>query len=77
MIELRHMDARHFVIEECRHLANGCTNRCGCSWLILFRYLSCLGAILRAINTIGFVSVYPCRICDALVDVVQLVTRHP
>ena len=24
MIELRHMEARHFVIIECRHLAKGC-----------------------------------------------------
>ena len=25
MIELRHTNARHFVIIECRHLAKGCT----------------------------------------------------
>ena len=25
MIELRHLDERHFVIEESRHLMNGCT----------------------------------------------------
>ena len=41
---------------------------------MLFLYLSCLGAILCDINTIGFVSVYAWRVCDALVascDVVQ------
>ena len=45
MIELRHMDVRHFVITECRHLTNGCTIKCGCIALMLFCYLSCLGAI--------------------------------
>ena len=30
MIELRHMDVRHFVIIECSYLANGCTIKCGC-----------------------------------------------
>ena len=29
MIELRHMDARHFVIIECRHLAKGHVTRNG------------------------------------------------
>ena len=52
MIELRHMDARHFVIIECSDLANGCTIECGCIGLMLFRYLSCLGAIICDINTI-------------------------
>ena len=28
-IELRHLDVRHFVIEECRHLGNGCAAKCG------------------------------------------------
>ena len=57
MIELRYIDVRHFVIIECIHLANGCTTKCGCIRLTLFRYLSCLGAIIRYINTIGLVSV--------------------
>ena len=54
------MAVRHFVIEESSHVANGCTTKCGCIGLILFRYLSCLGAIIPyAIkNTIRFVSVY-------------------
>ena len=30
MIELGHLDVRHFEIEECRHLSNGCTAKCGC-----------------------------------------------
>ena len=30
IIELRHMDARHFVIIECRHLAKGYALKCGC-----------------------------------------------
>ena len=56
-IELRHLDVLHFVTEEWRHLVNGCTAKCGCIGLILFRYLSCLGAIISDIKTIGFVSV--------------------
>ena len=53
MIELRHMDVRHFVIIECSHLANGCTTKCGCIGLMLFFHdLSCLGEITRDINTI-------------------------
>ena len=67
MIELRRMDGRHFVIIECSRLANGCKIKCGCIDLMLFRYLSCVGAIRCDINTIGFVSVYACRVCDALV----------
>ena len=58
MIELRHMDARHFVIIECRHLAKGCVLKCGCIGLMLFRNLSCLGTIICFINTIGIVPVY-------------------
>ena len=53
MIELRHLDVSHFVIEECSHLANGCTTKCGCIGLILFRYILCLGAII-------------CDVCNAL-----------
>ena len=40
MIELCHMDVRHFLIEKCRHLSIGFTDKCGCIGLILFRYLS-------------------------------------
>ena len=61
------MDARHFVIIEGSHLANGCTIKSGCIGLTLLRYISCLGAIICYINTIGFVSVYACKVCDALV----------
>ena len=39
-IELRHLDVLHFVIEECRLLANGCTAKCGCIGLMLFHFLS-------------------------------------
>ena len=38
--QLRHMDIRHFVILECRHLANGCVLKCGCIGLMLFCNLS-------------------------------------
>ena len=38
-IELHRLDLLHFVIEECRHLANCSTAKCGCIGLILFRYL--------------------------------------
>ena len=68
MIELRHLDIRHFIIEGCRHIANGCTAKCVCIGFILFRYLPCLGAIICDINTIRFVSVYACSVCDALVS---------
>ena len=57
MIELRHMDVRQFVIIECSHLVNGCTIKCGCIDLMLFRYLSSLCAMICDINTIGFVLV--------------------
>ena len=69
MIELRHVDVRHFVIYERRHLSNGCTIKWRCIDLILFRYESCLAAIICDINTIGLVSeyAYTCRVCDALV----------
>ena len=50
IIELRHMDVPHFVIEECRHLANNCcTAKCGSTSLSLI--------ILCDVNTIGFVPV--------------------
>ena len=51
MTELRHRDARHFVIIECSHLVNDCTIKCGCIGLMLFRYLSCLSAIICDIAT--------------------------
>ena len=38
-IELRQLDVLHFVIEECRHLANDCTAKCDSIGLKLFRYL--------------------------------------
>ena len=47
------MDARHFVIIECRHLAKGCAFKCGCIGLMLFCNLSCLGTIICYINTTG------------------------
>ena len=65
--QLRHMEIRHFVIIECRHLANGCILKCGCIGLMLFRNLSCLGTIICYINTIGIVPAYACNVCDALV----------
>ena len=58
MVELRHNDACHFVILECRHLAKGCRLQFGCIGLMLFRNLSCLGTIICCINSIGIVPVY-------------------
>ena len=65
----RHMDIRHFVILECRQLANGSVLKCGCIGLMLFHnnFISCLGTILYYINTIGIVPAYACNVCDALV----------
>ena len=51
MIDLRHVDVRHFVIYESRHLANGCTIKCGRIGVMLFCHLSCLGTIVCDINT--------------------------
>ena len=34
---------------------------------MIFRYPSCLGVILCDIDTVGFVLVDACRVCDALV----------
>ena len=62
------MDIRHFVILECRHLANGCVLKCGCIGLMLFRKMSCLGTIICYINTIGIVPAYAYNVCDALVQ---------
>ena len=67
MKQLRHMDTRHFVILECRHLANGCVLKCGCIGLMLFRNISCLGTIICYINTIGIIPAYACNVlngCD-------------
>ena len=59
MIELRHFDVRHYVIEECRHLANGCTTKMGLHRFDINSISTImLYAIIRDINTIGFVSAY-------------------
>ena len=52
IIELRQLDVRRFVIEECSHLARGCTTKFGFIGLILFFYRSCVGAIMCDITTI-------------------------
>ena len=45
-----------------------CTTKCGSIGFMLFRYLSCLGAIISDVNTTWVVSVYACsRLCDTLV----------
>ena len=69
--ELCHMDVCHVVFIECSHLVNGCTIKCSCIGLILFRYLSCVGALICEMNTIGFVSVcmqrlwrFGCKLCN-------------
>ena len=65
--QLSHLDTRHFVTIECRHLANGCVLQCGCIGLMLFHNLSCLDTIICYINTIGIVPTYAGNVCDALV----------
>ena len=65
--QLSHLDTRHFVITECRHLANGCVLQCGCIGLMLFLNLSCLATIICYTNTIGIVPAYACNVCDVLV----------
>ena len=78
MIELRHMDKRHFVIIEGSHLVNGCPIKCACTGLMLFRYQSCLGTIICDINTIESVSLYMhAKIVTLWWQVVQPLTRHP
>ena len=70
MIEIRHLDVRHFVIQECRHLANGCN--CIQMWLQRFDVIS-LSIIMSCRNnmrynySVGFVSVHTCKACDALI----------
>ena len=65
------MDARYFVIIECRHLVKGCALKCAyilmLLGLMLFRNLSCLGTILCYLNTIGIVTVYAFNVCDVVV----------
>ena len=60
--QLSHLDNHHFVIIECRHLANGCVLQCGCIGLMLFHNLSCLDTIICYINTIGIVPAYACNV---------------
>ena len=75
MIELCHLNVRHFVIEGCSHLTNGCITKCGCIGLMLFHYLSCMGAIKCNINTIEFVL---CMQSGALVaNCATVHYRHP
>ena len=65
------MDVLHFVLEECRHLANNCcTAKCGSTSLCLI--------ILCDVNTIGFVPVSAlraCRVRDALVACCAIVHK--
>ena len=70
------MDVGHFAIIECSHLANGCTIKCGCIGLILFHYLSCLGAMVSDINAIGFVSL-SMQSLKLWLQVVQPFIRRP
>ena len=78
MIELHHLDVRHFVFEGFRHLAKGCTAKCGCIGFIFVLSIICLGAIICNINTIGCVSAYARRVCDTFIwlQVVQPFTRR-
>ena len=72
------MDIRHFVIILCSHPANGYTIKCGFIGFMLFRCLSCLGAIICDINTLGFVSV-PMHAETVMLwwNGVQTLTRRP
>ena len=65
--QLSHLDTRHFVIIEYRHLASGCVLQCGCIGLMLFHNLSCLDTTICYTNTIGIVPAYACNVCDSLV----------
>ena len=65
--QLSHLDTRHFVIIECRHLANGCVLKYGCIGLMLFHNLSCLDTIICYIHTIGIVPAYACTVSDDFV----------
>ena len=61
------MDAHHFVIIECRHLAKGCILKCGCNGLMFSQSLMS-GHKICYMNTIGIVPVYYAfNVCDALV----------
>ena len=75
MIELRHSDVSHFIIEEWNHLANGKM------WLHRFDVISL--SIMSGLsnvrqNTIGFVSVYMhTESVTIWCHVVQTFTRRP
>ena len=79
MIELRHMDVRHFVIIKCSHLANDLLNQMGLHRFDIISLSIGSGAIIRNINTIGFASVYACRVYSfsLWLQVVQPFTRRP
>ena len=54
MIELRHMDVRHFVIIECTQLANGCTIKHASVQTWLHQFDVILLSIMSASNNIRY-----------------------
>ena len=67
MIELRHLDVCHFVIEVSPSSERLHSQMLSHRFDIFSLSTICLGAIICDINTMGFVSVYASRVCDALV----------
>ena len=53
--ELRELDVLHFVIEECRHLVNGCRSNVVASVDVISLSIICVGAIIFNVNSVGFV----------------------
>ena len=70
MIELYHLDVLHFSPSSERF-----HRQMWLHWIhVILLSIICLGAIICDINTIVYVSVYACRVCDALVG--SCVTVH-
>ena len=54
--ELRHFDSIHFVIEECRHLANGDTTKCDCIYLIRYFAMNTIATLCIACSDFDYVA---------------------
>ena len=68
MIELRHMDVRHFVIEY-HHLAKGCKIKCGYPRVHMFEVISL--SIMSGRNNMLYMLYTYCRMCFGIDQCMQ------
>ena len=82
--QLSHLDPRHFVIIECRHLANGCVLKCGCIGFdvisqsimsghnnMLYKYYrNCSGICMQRLWRFG------CKLCNHWLTSMRQNGRH-